>query len=218
MHPAVPTSLPSPSRRAPRPTLALAVAALQTVAPAPLSAQDDPDAARRFPTVSSSALSGRKYSLPRDFGGRANLVFVAVKREQQRDVDTWLPAARALASANPELRFYELPTMSRGYVLMRPVIVGGMRGGIPDPGTRDVTITLYTNVGAFREALGLESDRTVYALLLDEGGAVRWRAAGAFTREQGDALARRAATLLAGPTAPAAGRSVGAPRARSAPR
>lgn len=153
-----------------------------------------------FPTISAAALSGRDYTLPRDFEGRANLVFVAFRREQQAQIDTWLPAARALADAHPALRYYELPTIGRGFVLMRPIIARGMRGGVTDPQARDVTITLYTNVDAFRRALGLSSNATTYALLLDRAGVVRWRGEGPFTDAQGAALRGAVAGLL-GPDA-----------------
>ena len=193
-------ALPLLRRNDPRrtPQLMLALAAALLGAAAPLHAQAEAGVGGRFPTITSAALSGRRYSLPRDFEGRANVVLIAFRREQQRDVDTWLPTARALAADNRELRFYELPTISRGYVLLRPVIDGGMRGGIPDSATRDLTITLYTDVGRFRRALGLASDRTIHTLLVDSAGVVRWRAAGAFTPAQGDALRRAAAAVLGG--------------------
>ncbi len=55
---------------------------------------------------------------------------------------------------------------------MAGFIDGGMRSGIPDPEARARTITLYTDVGTFRQALGLESEDTIYGVLLDEQGAV----------------------------------------------
>ena len=191
-----------------------AAAAWVHAAPRPLSAQAAGGAREyRFPAITAAALSGRKYSLPRDFDGRANIVLVAFRREQQRDVDTWLPAAQELAAANAGVRYYELPTISRGYTLLRPLIDGGMRGGIPDPAMRDATITLYTNVDAFRAALGLASDRTIYALLVDAGGVVRWRGEGAFTARQGAELTRATTALLAsGPGSPRGAETRAAPR------
>jgi hypothetical protein len=162
-------------------------------------ARADRPAEHRFPPLRAEALSGRKYTLPDDLGGRANLVFVAFRREQQATVDTWLPYAGRLAAANPALRFYEMPTISRGYVVMSPIIARGMRGGVTDPAAREATITLYTDVRAFRRALGLPSDDTVYALLLDREGVVRWRSDGAFTPGKGEALEAAVAGLLADP-------------------
>lgn len=216
MPPHRPFALPfHPYAAAARRAGAIVAAALSLHAAAgALAAQAPPRSGEyRFPAITASALSGRRYSLPADFDGRANVVLVAFRREQQALVDTWLPAAQELASANADVRYYELPTISRGFTLLRPLIDRGMRGGIPDPAMRDATITLYTDVGAFRAALGLASDRTIYALLVDAAGVVRWRGEGAFTARQGAELARAASAVLAAPAAPQ-----GATPGRAAPR
>lgn len=166
-------------------------------APAVAQSADAP----RFPTLRGSNLSGRAFTLPRDFEGRLNLVFVAWQREQQEEVDSWLPYVKTLAFQNPELRVYELPTVARGYVLMSPFIEAGMRGGVTDRAARDATITLYTNTERFRAALGLPHGRTIYALLVDEAGVVRWRTEGSFTREKAAAMEAAVDRLLAMPPA-----------------
>lgn len=150
-----------------------------------------------FPTLSGTSLSGEDFTLPRDFAGQLNLVFVAFRREQQAVVDTWVPHAKRLAFDNPEVRFYELPTIARRYVLIRPIIEGGMRGGVTDKAARDATITLYTDTGRFRRALALPSDAQVYTLLVDGAGRVRWRSEGPFTAAKGAALDAVVERLLA---------------------
>jgi hypothetical protein len=199
--PLAPRRLPSDAVAAWPRRVRIAVACAATLLPTAgaLRAQAARPAEPRFPTLRSTALSGREYALPRDFEGRANVVFVAFRREQQRDVDGWLPSTRQLAAARPGVRFYELPTLRRGYRLLRPVIDGGMRGGIPDPATRDLTITLYTDVAAFRDSLGLPSDRSIYTLLVDSAGVVRWRGDGPYTAELGASLAEAVARVLDAP-------------------
>lgn len=59
---------------------------------------------------------------------------VALEREQQGDVDSWMPFLDSVAATRRDLRTYELPVLGRGYRLMRPFIDGGMRRGIPDGG------------------------------------------------------------------------------------
>lgn len=96
-----------------------------------------------FPAVEGRNLEGRAFHLPADFEGDVNVVLVAFKREQQADVDTWTPVLQKLASRHRTMRVYELPTLGRRYRLIRSVIDGGMRGGIPDAAVRAATITLY---------------------------------------------------------------------------
>ncbi len=139
-----------------------------------------PDSTLRFPAVTGTSLTGRTFHLPADFEGERNIVLVAFKRHQQADVDTWTPHLRPLAAAHPGLRVYELPTLGRRYLLMRPIIDGGMRGGIPDSAVRAATITLYINKKPFRTALGISDEDHIEVLLVDRRGRILWRRAGRY--------------------------------------
>jgi hypothetical protein len=142
----------------------------------------------RFPTVQGDNLLRETVSLPGDLEGEFNLLLVAFQRWQQQLVDTWMPLARQLEAVHPEIHTYELPTIQRMNALRRTFINEGMRAGIPDPAARERTITLYLDKAAFREALELPHENTIYALLIDRHGEVLWRAEGAVTPEAGAAL------------------------------
>ena len=137
-----------------------------------------------FPRVHGDNLERRPFTLPDEFDGERNLVLIAFQREQQFDIDTWMPTAQRLAQGHPDFRYYELPTISRNLPLARWWLDGAMRAGISDRGAREATITLYVDKGAFREALRLPREDTIYALLVDRGGRVLWRAEGAATPEK----------------------------------
>ena len=142
-----------------------------------------PDSTSRFPNVTGRSLTGRTFHLPGDLEGERNVVLVAFKRHQQEDVDTWMPHLRPLAAADPGLRIYELPTLGRRYLLMRGIIDGGMRGGIPDSAVRAATITLYINKSPFRRALAIPDEDRIHVILVDRGGRILWRSAGRYTAE-----------------------------------
>ena len=78
--------------------------------------------------------------------------------------------------------------MGRRYKLIRPIIDGGMRSGIPDSAARAATITLYIDKQSLRDALGLGDEDRIYAVLVDRAGRVYWQAAGVFTPEYGRTL------------------------------
>ena len=143
-----------------------------------------------FPTAEGSTLARRSVVLPRDFEGALNLVLVVFKEAQQALVDSWIPEARALAEQHEALRFYEVPTLARYNPAYRWFINRGMRAGIPDPATRALTIVLYLDKAAFRDALGLPDEETIYVLLLDRDGRVLWRTEGAFAPEKASLLRR----------------------------
>ena len=144
------------------------------------------------PEVAGQNLEGESYELPGDFEGDLNLLLVAFRREQQADVDTWLPVARRLGREYPSIRYYELPVIDRLYRLARPFIDGGMRAGIADATARERTITLYVDAAAFRQSLDLPTRNAIYALLVDREGEVHWGSRGRRT----DAAERTLADVI----------------------
>lgn len=142
----------------------------------------------QFPVISGDNLSGQHFTLPDDFAGELNLVFVAFTQEQQRDVNTWVPLAEELTALYPGLRDYELPVVWQMPRFRQMMLDYWMRTGILDPATRAKTITLYTDVPAFLQALDLPGDRVIYVLLVDATGHVIWRETGAYTPEKALAL------------------------------
>lgn len=142
----------------------------------------------RFPAVTSGNLEGRSFTLPRDFDGERNVVFVAFKREQQRDVDSWVPFVTSLAARVPGVEYYEIPTIKRMVAPMRWMINRGMRSGIDDRGARERTITLYLDTEPFKRALGIAAEEQIHILVVDRVGTVSWRATGAFSAALGVGL------------------------------
>lgn len=143
------------------------------------------ESAMYFPTISAENLNKEPITLPDDLAGNPALVLVAFKRQQQTNINTWLDQLETIEQAIPGVRVIETPTISSLYWgWMAGFIDGGMRSGIPDPDARARTITLYTNVNKFREALGLESKDTIYAILLDEEGRVLQIAEGDYSTEK----------------------------------
>ncbi|MFX9711398.1 hypothetical protein ABTO94_20055, partial [Acinetobacter baumannii] len=93
--------------------------------------------------------NGKTFNLPSDFEGKLNLVFLAYYRNQQENIDTWLPLARKLKEETPDLMYYEIPTLQNYAQSFRNYIDNGMRRGIPDTRVRAITITLYLNQKSF---------------------------------------------------------------------
>jgi hypothetical protein len=144
----------------------------------------------RFPTVTFDNLERKSFTLPRDFGGERNVVFIAFQRLQQADIDTWVPFVKALVARTPGSEYYEIPTIKRMIAPMRWMINSGMRGGIDDRGARERTITLYLDKEPFKRALGIANEDTIHVLIVDREGRVLWRTTGAFSEEEGRHLER----------------------------
>jgi hypothetical protein len=137
-----------------------------------------------FPFVRGENLEGRAFTLPADLNGAYNLLFIAFQRDQQIDINSWLPFAKQLVKEYPALAYYELPTIYCGHPLFRWWLNTGMRMGIPDKKAREVTITLYLDKQAFRKALDMPDEERIYVLLVNRKGEVLWRVEGPFHEER----------------------------------
>lgn len=142
----------------------------------------------RFPTVEGSSLSGVQHRLPGTLAHDLNLLLVAFRQWQQKDVDTWVPVADDLASTVEGFGAYELPVISRGYRPFSGFIDGGMRSGIRDPAVRDATITLYIDRTSFMKALDIPGPDAIVPMLVTRDGAVLWRARGAASGDAAEGL------------------------------
>jgi hypothetical protein len=148
-----------------------------------------------FPTVDGSNLLREKLTLPRDFQGRFNLVFIPFEQWQQMEVDSWMALAKELEEQFDGLVYYELPTIQSRNTLYKMFINEGMRAGIPNPKTRERTITLYLEKADFRSALGMLDEEHIYILVVDRQGNEFFRARGPYSRE-GDVALRQALLQL----------------------
>jgi hypothetical protein len=136
-----------------------------------------------FPTVRGSNLLRQKITLPQDFQGKLNLVFIAFEQWHQMEVDSWIPLAKELEKQVNGLYYYELPTIQSRNSLYQMFINEGMRAGIPNPKTRARTITLYIDKADFRRALELPDEEHIYILVVDRQGNVHFRLRGPFSPE-----------------------------------
>lgn len=137
----------------------------------------------RFPPVTGLSLTDRTLSLPEDFAQPLNLVFVAFQRNQQSDVDTWVPVGESIESEFSDVRYYEVPVLSRLYRPVRRFIDGGMRSAIDDRETRDRTVTVYTSKRTVKRALDIDTEDDIHVLLVDPAGTIHWRNEGPRTED-----------------------------------
>ena len=142
----------------------------------------------RFPEIEGTSLSLVEHRLPSTLAGEVNLLLIAFRQWQQRDVDTWVPTAVALANEYSGFRAYELPVISRVYRPVSGFIDGGMRSGIPDPDVRESTITIYTDRRQFLHALNIDSVGEIVPMLVRPDGEILWRSKGLMTVDGSRAL------------------------------
>ena len=141
-----------------------------------------------FPTVTGSNLLRQKLTLPRDFQGELNVVFVAFQQWQQMEVNSWIPLAQELEKQTRDLYYYELPTIQSRNIFYQKFINEGMRAGIPNQTSRERTITLYLEKASLRRKLEMPDEDHIYVLIVDRLGKVLFSTRGSYTPEAGQNL------------------------------
>ena len=137
--------------------------------------------AASFPTVHARDLQGREVTIPGAFEGRVNVVLVAFRRDHQRLVDSWVPWLEARAEAQPDFRFYEIPTIGRLWAPFRNVIDGGMAAAIKVPHILARTLTVYGDVSRITTPLSIDDRSTIALFVVDGDGTVLWSGKGSFS-------------------------------------
>jgi hypothetical protein len=134
-----------------------------------------------FPAVTSYSLDKAKVNLPGDLAGQINLLLISFEPEQQKEINTWMPLAQALQHTNFNFRWYRLPVSERENFIFRWWENSSMRSVETDPETWPWIVPLYVNKEEFRNALQIQNEREIIALLINRQGQVLWRASGALT-------------------------------------
>jgi hypothetical protein len=135
----------------------------------------------RFPPVEGKALTGDKFVVPGYLSKPSNLLLVAFQREQQQDIDTWIPELEKVEEAHADFAFYEFPVLPEMNSVARWFIYQGMRSGITSERARARTVTFHINKQEFKDRLGIESEEFIHAFLVDSTGVVVWRAEGVWS-------------------------------------
>ena len=104
------------------------------------------------------------------------------------EVDSWMALAKELEEQLDDLVYYELPTIQSRNTLFKMFINEGMRAGIPNPKTRERTITLYLDKSDFRAALDMKDEEHIYVLVVDRQGKEFFRTRGPYDQEKESSL------------------------------
>ncbi|MBY9015653.1 MAG: hypothetical protein KGD68_08190 [Candidatus Lokiarchaeota archaeon] len=151
----------------------------------------------KFPNVSGKNLEKKKYNIPYDLEGELNVLIVPFQRWHQSLADEWSVFLNKIEKSTQDFRYYEVPTLNSGYKVMRFMIDGGMRAGIPNRSVRERTITLYTNKPLFEKLLNIKSEDTIYLFLIRKNGEILWRDEGEYDTQKGEELLKTIENLNA---------------------
>jgi hypothetical protein len=154
----------------------------------------------KFPAIEGKALSGVDFKVPDDLTHAHNLILVAFLREQQQDVDTWIPHLERLGESDEEFAFYEFPVLPEMNAVARWWIYHGMRSGINSETARARTVTFHLDKGEFKRRLGIPDESVIRIYLLDAKSNILWQTTGAWSQEKVEDVLQTLAALGADST------------------
>jgi hypothetical protein len=136
-----------------------------------------------LPPVTAYTLDRAKVTLPANFATPLNLLILSFQRDQQSQVDGWLPAITA-----PTVQTWWLFVSPRENGLYRWWLNASLRGSLLPSQPRRYTVPLYVNKTQFLQSLQISSEQDVVLLLTDKAGHVLWRTAGPVSESKKAAL------------------------------
>ncbi len=148
-----------------------------------------------FPRLEAETLSGGKVAYPDSVKGSVTLILIAFERQTQGKIDTWLNPFVERFGNTPGIKYYEIPMIKRRWIVISPIIDGGMRSGLPEAKHNHVT-TYYGNVDTYAKLLSIRDKSDCYVYLLDPDAKIRWHISGAATPEKITELFEKTGELL----------------------
>jgi hypothetical protein len=133
----------------------------------------------RFPELHARDLDGRSVTVPDDLGPGPTLLLVRFTPASEGDVETWYHLATDLGDTVTDFWCYDVLVLPAFPDAVQPSLTDELRS-VTDAAADVRSLTVHTDVAAFRRALVLDRAARTYALLLHDG-RVRWRAFGPLT-------------------------------------
>jgi hypothetical protein len=134
-----------------------------------------------FPPLTAYNLNKQKVTLPGGMAGRTDLLLISFAPEQQKAMESWLPAAQALQHTDFQFRYYELPVEGRENLVFRWWDTSSLRSDQNDPEIWPWVVPLFVDRRKLMHELNIPNAKQVVALLVDQQGQILWRASGPMT-------------------------------------
>ena len=138
-----------------------------------------------IPQVTAESVNGKHISLPADFAGKSAILIVGFSRAGG---DQCGPFARRLSKEpsilTGSISLYQIAMLESAPRLARPLIVHGMRSGVPKP-EQDRFLPLFRGENEWKQITGFtkEADDQAFLLLVSSDGSVRWIGHGRYSDE-----------------------------------
>jgi hypothetical protein len=139
--------------------------------------------AQSIPQVRAESLNGEPISFPKDFGGKPAILIIGFSRGGGNQCGLF---ARKLAKepsvVDGKVVIYEIAMLESAPRLIRPMILHGMRGGIPQAEQKRF-LPIFHDEKQWKQVAGFtqSAQNDAYLVLVSSDGAVRWTGRGQYS-------------------------------------
>ncbi len=148
-----------------------------------------------FPNVGGYNLNKDKVNFPSGMQGQTDILLISFAPEQQKDIDSWLPAAEALQHSSFQFRWYELPISNRENFIFRWWETSSIRSDQTDPEMWPWIVPLFVDRHSFLQDLAIPNEKQVAVLLVNRQGQILWRTSGPMTPDKRSSLITAASAV-----------------------
>ena len=151
--------------------------------------------AQSIPAIKAKALDNSEIILPSPGSQQLLILIVGFSRKSGKLCEVWSKKISTDYHADIRIAYFSLPVLQSAPFLVRPMIVYGMRKGVPAQELRRF-VPLYSNESDWKKLLNFSTPDDAYLIVATPDGHPLWQAHGSYSDAIYADLQKSVATLL----------------------
>jgi hypothetical protein len=133
-----------------------------------------------IPAIKAKALDNSEIILPSPGNHQFLILIVGFSRKSGKVCEVWSKKISADYQGNPRISYFSLPVLESAPKLVRPMIVYGMRTGLPVQELHRL-VPLYSNESEWKKLVNFSSPDDAYLIVAAPNGDLVWQAHGSYS-------------------------------------
>jgi hypothetical protein len=151
--------------------------------------------AQSIPAIKAKALDNSEIILPSPGSQQFLLLIVGFSQKSGKLCEVWSKKISADYHADTRIAYFSLPVLQSAPSLVRPLIVYGLRKGVPAQELRRF-IPLYSNESDWKKLVNFSTPDDAYLIVATPDGHLLWQVHGPYSDAIYADLQKSVATLL----------------------
>lgn len=151
--------------------------------------------AQSIPAIQAKALDNTEILLPHPGSQQLLILVVGFSQKSGKACEVWSKKISADYHADPRIAYFSLPILESAPSLIRPMIVYGIRKGIPDE-ERGRTVPIYFHESEWKKLVNFSAPDDAYLIVAGPDGKSLWQAHGAYSDAIYSELKKNIANLV----------------------